>query len=232
MLVRFNFLGTLLLPVFACFTPTAFYPQAYSISALALFEISVFRFTLSREKSHRLFLSFHHIGMCYIPFALSNHFSLDPLILSIYLFRLIYLFHRYFYIIVPLFSFIVWCFFWRQQHQGFTFILFSSTSPLCLTSLFFLILSLQHLSVCPQQICTLFTSIYDESFYVFFSPLHHRMKFVSRHECPSAFYLERMQYLSDSIYESFKICTPSFWDVTFCLILIIIRKVQRVIDAN
>lgn len=44
-LVRFNFLGNPLLPpIFTRFTRTASYPQAHSISAPSLFEISVFRF--------------------------------------------------------------------------------------------------------------------------------------------------------------------------------------------
>lgn len=82
------------------------------------------------------FSPFHHIGMCYIPFAFSNHFSLDPLILSIYPFHLSIFFFIYFIFASSFLSFHSWSLmFPSRQHQGFTFIL-SSTLPLCLTSLF------------------------------------------------------------------------------------------------
>lgn len=54
-LVRFNFLGNPLLPpIFTRFTRTASYPQAHSISAPSLFEISVFRFVRRLSRFYQL----------------------------------------------------------------------------------------------------------------------------------------------------------------------------------
>lgn len=170
MLVRFNFLGTLLLPVFICFTPTAFYPQTCSIS-LILFEIFLFRFNVfPRGKSSSFSLLF---GMRYIPFALSNHFSPDPLILSIYPF------HYFFTFIYFIFTSSVLSF---HSSSDVSFGAIKTTSRLYIYS--FLIhftavlvipfpysISTTTTSICLQQICTILTYIYDESFYVLFSPL-------------------------------------------------------------
>lgn len=198
MLVRFNFLETLLLPVFICFTPTAFYPRAYSISALSHFLKFVFFDLRFPERRVIVFFSpFHHIRMCYIPFALSNHFSLDPLILSIYPFHLpiffifIYFiftssflsFHRLMFLLAP-----------SRQHQGCTFILPSSTLPLCLTSPFSLFyLDNDYIYLSPTNMYYPYMHLWWIVLYTFLTAvMHPRMNFVSRHECPSTFYVGRM----------------------------------------
>lgn len=90
-LARFNFLGTLLLPVFTCFTRTAFYPQAYSISALShLLKFLFFHLRFPERKIIIFFslLSFPISGCVTFHSFLPITFSLDPLILSIHPFHL------------------------------------------------------------------------------------------------------------------------------------------------
>lgn len=199
MLVRFNFLGTLLLPVFICFTPTAFYPRAYSISALSHFlKFVFFDLRFPERRVIVFFSSFHHIRMCYIPFALSNHFSLDPLILSIYPFHLpifsslFTLFsrhrsslfiHRLMFLLAP-----------SRQHQGCTFILPSSTLPLSLTSPFFLFyLDNDYIYLSPTNMYYPYMHLWWIVLYTFLTAvMHPRMNFVSWHKRPSTFYVERM----------------------------------------
>lgn len=173
MLVHFNFLGTLLLSIFTRFTRITFYLQVYTPSpflspslpppSLSLCLLSRFlKFLLfnlhfsewlsfSIVRSHRDALHFAHLFQ----------FSLDLLILSINQISLPPFFLSELGVDVSVFSLIARCFTWRQQHQGFTFTLLSSTSlaSLCLTnpfSSFSLSLSSTTLPVCPQQICTLF----------------------------------------------------------------------------
>lgn len=110
-LARFNFLGTLLLPVFTCFTRTAFYPQAYSISALShLLKFLFFHLRFPERKIIVFFslLSFPISGCVTFHSFLPITFSLDPLILSIHPFHLsIFSSLLYFRIILPLFSFVL-----------------------------------------------------------------------------------------------------------------------------
>lgn len=144
------------------------------------------------RKIPRLFLFFHHGRICYIPLALSNHFNLDPLILSIYSFLF---FHPYFIFTSSFLS----------SHSSSDVSL--GASNIKDLHLFFPLRSalLVPFPYSTRTTCLFPTNTYSPYLHLWWivlrtflaTVMHHHMNLVSRYECPSVLYVEGMQYLLD-----------------------------------